>query len=241
MTAQTILVVLLLAAPVAAAVGFAIGGFLQVRRRDRLARAAHEAGLLFSAEDPFDVTRRYARFAIIGGGHGGRATHMTYGRLGGLPVRAFDFRYEIGHGTRRQGRHYAVVAVEALGPVAPLLLWRCGDLDLAPLAARQATERLGQWDCRGRGAAQAVAKLPEALARGATGIEVLGPVEPGGLEPAGSAEGDAAGTLLVWAPVRRGQLYAVRLADGLALAEALAGRQSDRTSPAQADRASPEC
>ncbi|MCJ7544716.1 MAG: hypothetical protein MUP47_09185 [Phycisphaerae bacterium] len=241
MAAQTVLIVLLLAAPVATAVGFAIGGLLQVRRRDRLARAAHEAGLLFSAEDLFDVSRRYARFAVIGGGHGGRATNVTYGRLGGLPVRAFDFRYEIGHGTRRQGRHYAVVAVEAMEPATPLLLWRWGDLDLAPLAARQATERLGDWDCRGQGAAQAVAKLPEALAGAATGVEVLGPAELAGVRPAGSVEGDAAGTLLVWAPVRRERLYAVPLADALALAGALAGCQTDPAPPAQDDRTSPEC
>ena len=149
LTAQTVLVALLLAAPVAAAVAFAIGGWLQGRRRDRLARAAHEAGLLFSGEDPFDVSRRYADSALLGAGHAGRATNVTYGRVGGLPVRAFDFRYEIGHGTRRQARHYAVVAVEALGPVAPLLLWRWRDADLAPLAVRQATQRLGEWDARG--------------------------------------------------------------------------------------------
>ena len=177
MTAQTVLVVLLLAAPVAAGVGFAIGGWLQVRRRDRLARTAHEAGLLFSAEDPFDAPRRYVRFAMIGGGHSGRAANVTYGRVRGFAVRAFDFRYEVGHGTRRQGRRYAVIAVEDLGAFPPVLLWRRRDADLAPLAARQTAGRAGEWDCRGDRAAQVVAQLPEALAAAVTGVEVLAAME----------------------------------------------------------------
>jgi hypothetical protein len=239
-TAQMILVVLLVAAPVAAGVVFAIGGLLQVRRRDRLARAAHEAGLLFSAEDPFDVPRRYARFALVGGGHSGRAMHVTYGRLGGLPVRAFDFRYEIGHGTRRQGRHYAVVAVEGIESVRAMLLWRQRDLDLAPLAVRGASQRLGDWVALGEAAAGAVAALPQGLAETVTGLETLGSGDVGAVG-AGSGQTDAAGVLLVWAPVRRGRLYAIGLAEAVALAAALTGRggggqASDPTSPA-----GPEC
>ncbi len=241
MTAQTVFVVLLLAAPVAAGVGFAIGGMLQVRRRDRLARAAHEAGLLFSAEDPFDMPRRYVRFALIGGGHGSRATHVTYGRVGGLAVRAFDLRYEIGHGTRRQGRHYAVVAVEAPGAAPPLLLWRSRDADLAPLAAQRAMERLGDWTCRGECAARVVDRLPRAVAEAATGLEVLQLGELAAAPSAGAAEGDTTGALLVWAPVRRGRLYAVPLADAVALATVLAEHHSGQTPPAEPDRTGPEC
>lgn len=212
---QTILVVLLLAAPVAAVIVFAVGGVLQVRRRDRLARAAHEAGLLFSAQDPFDIARRYAGFALIGAGHSGRATNVTYGRLDGLPVRAFDFRYEIGHGTRRSARHYAVVVVESPHPLAPFLLWRAQDADMAPLAARAPSGRLGDWDCRGLGAAPAVAKLPPSLAHTATSIQALPATELG--QP-----GQSGTVLLACAPVRRRIPHLIRMEDVTALATALA-------------------
>ena len=215
MNTQTILIVLLLAAPLAAVIAFAIGGVLQVRRRDRLARAAHEAGLLFSADDPFDVARRYAAFVIIGAGHGGRATNVTYGRLDGLPVRAFDFRYEIGHGTRRSTRNFAVVVVESPDSLPPFLLWRAQDADLAPLSARGPADRLDAWDCRGPGAARAVARLSAGLTR-ATGIQALSAAELG--QP-----GQPGTVLLACAPVRRQALYVIRMEDVTSLAAALAG------------------
>ncbi len=208
-----LLVVLLLAAPAAAVIAFAVGGAMGVRRRNRLARAAHEAGLLFSADDPFDVPRRYADFALVGAGHGGRATNVTYGRLGGLPIRAFDFRYEIGHGTRRHTRHYAVVVVEADAPLPTFSLWSSRQADLAPLAVRQAEGSLNGWDYRGQGAGRALANLSQDLARAATGIEAFGPATGGFTETAAA--------LMVCAPVRRGGSYVGRLEDVVALAAAL--------------------
>jgi hypothetical protein len=219
-----LLVVLLLAAPAAAVIAFAVGGAIQARRRNRLARAAHEAGLLFSADDPFDVPRRYGDFALIGAGHGGRATNVTYGRLGGLPIRAFDFRYEIGHGTRRHTRHYAVVVVETGAPLPKFSLWSSREDDLAPLAVRQAEGSLGGWDYRGEGASRVLASLSGGLARAATGIEAVG-------RSAGDLTENAA-TLLVCAPVRRAGLYVGRLEDVVALATVLSDSKDAPTAPA---------
>jgi hypothetical protein len=211
--AQGLLAILLLAVPVAAATAFVVGGARQVRRRNRLARAAHEAGLLFSVEDPFGVPRRYADFAVISAGHGARATHVTYGRLGGLPIRAFDFRYEIGHGTRRHTRHYGVVVVEVEVPLPPFLLWSNRDGDLAPLAVRQAESESDGWSCRGEGAAWALAHLSGDLAREASGIEAV--------VPTACDVAEVRTSLLVCAPVQRGGLYVGRLEDVVALAKAL--------------------
>ena len=145
-TAFTVLLVLVLAG---ALVAFAVMALRQARRRNRLAKAAAEMRLRFAAEDPFDVPCRYGQFALISGGHSPRAHNVTYGRIGGVPVRAFDFRYEVGHGTRRLTRHYHVVALETGRELPEVLLWHEGDLAAAPPGARSARHRLGAWLCRG--------------------------------------------------------------------------------------------
>ncbi|MGA2265235.1 MAG: hypothetical protein ABSH10_02255 [Phycisphaerae bacterium] len=210
---QGLLAILLLAVPVAAAIAFVVGGARQVRRRNRLARAAHEADLMFSVEDPFGVPRRYADFALISAGHGARATHVTYGRLGGLPIRAFDFRYEIGHGTRRHTRHYGVVVVEVESPLSPFLLWSRRDGEWAPLAVQQADSVSDGWSCRGEGVAWALAQLSGDLARLATGVEAV--------VPTACDVAEVRTALMVCAPVQRGELYVGRLEDVVALAKAL--------------------
>lgn len=126
-----------------------IMGALQVRRTRALAGEAHRMELRFSPDDPFDVPRRYADFALVHCGHSPRASNVTYGRVGGCPVRAFDFRYEVGHGTRRSARHYSVIVVETDLSLPFVLMWHEGDAQAAPLAVRQAGKRRGGWFCLG--------------------------------------------------------------------------------------------
>lgn len=131
----------------AAVVSVIVMGTCQRRRRRRLSQEAHGSGLRFAAEDPFDVPLRYRHFALMEAGHSPRAHNVTYGRLHGLPVRAFDFRYELGHGTRRLTRHYAVVVVETAGRLPAVLLWNRRDLEAAPLAVRTCRQCVGPWVC----------------------------------------------------------------------------------------------
>ena len=142
-------IVLLVGILLAAVVWFAALGILQHRRTRMLARKAHQLGLRFSDQDPFDVPRRYADFAIVGCGHSPRAHNVTYGRLDGLVVRAFDFRYEIGHGTRRAARHYNVAVLEADVALPAILMWNDVDAEYAPIALRQGQGRIACWSVLG--------------------------------------------------------------------------------------------
>jgi len=142
-----------------------------------LARLAHEVGLRFSENDLFDAARRYADFVLVAGGHGARASNVTYGRVGRWPVRAFDFRYEVGHGTRRSSRFYGVAVVETDMPMPPLLMWNNADADMAPLAARTAARQDETWAVRGSDkvfrAAQAVLSRVEGLSCQTCGYSVM--------------------------------------------------------------------
>jgi hypothetical protein len=146
---QSVIVTLLMLL-LAVAVGyFAIMGYLQRRRTFALARMAGEKGLRFSVDDPFDVARRYADFCLLSAGHSAKAHNVTYGRIDQCSLRAFDFRYEVGHGTRRSTRRYNVVVVETPDSMAPVLMWNLIDADNAPLAARQSGETVLAWTCGG--------------------------------------------------------------------------------------------
>lgn len=148
-------------------------GLLQQRRTGALARQAHERSLHFSPEDGFDIPRRCAAFALVSAGHSPQAANVTHGRLRGLPVRAFDFRYEAGHGTRRQTRWYGAVWVETGWPGPAVLVWDPrGDGGL-PLACRGGEEACRGWAFRGdRRRAEAVADACAALAQGGLCVEV---------------------------------------------------------------------
>jgi len=184
----------------AAVLGFCGLGLLQHLRTAALARRANESGLHFSAEDAFDVPRRCAAFAICSAGHSPQASNVTYGRLRGLPVRAFDFRYEVGHGTRRSTRYYCVVLLEVPGPRA-VLLWNRRDGAGAPPAARVPEGTCRDWSYRGDGAqARRLAEVCESLA--GSGVSV---------------EARAEGVMLCFPVRRRGATYApwLELAPGL--------------------------
>ncbi len=216
---QTAFIIVLWAALAAAAVSFGLSGLAQRRRRDRLARAAHEAGMLFSADDLFDVPRQYAEFAAISGGHSARARNVTYGRLSGLAVRAFDFRCEIGHGVRRTGRHCGVIVVEAPADLPPMAMWNRRIAEHVPLAAGAAERRVGDWSCSGdRWACEAA--LDSEPARTASSMEARGALLlvclPAGSSPAGVSGAATAAAL------------AKRLCDRSAGGERSAGGDSAR-------------
>ena len=187
MNPQIILIILLGAALAAASVSFFIVGARQGRRTRTLARSANEAGLLFSADDLFESPRRYWGFSIIRCGHSQRASNVTYGRLTGLPLRAFDFRYEIGHGTRRVSLHYSVAIVETPKSLPVLSMWNLGDAEHAPLEMRQGGVVIGDWSCRGDASAAAtIAASGAELGKQGSSVETRGttllicaPVVPG--------------------------------------------------------------
>lgn len=129
-----------------------LAGVRRLRSR-RLSRWSHEQGLRFSREDPFDVAVRYAGFALFDGGHSARAENVTYGRLDSMPLRIFDLRFEVGHGTRRVVRRYDVAVVETPDPLPGLLLWDERDLEAAPLAAQVCDGQVGGWRYGGPAAA----------------------------------------------------------------------------------------
>jgi hypothetical protein len=198
---QFLLTVLLIAILAAAIASFFVMGLWQIRRRDALCREATEAGLRFSPSDLFDVPRRYGRFALITCGHSPRGHNVTYGRLSGVPVRAFDFFYELGHGTRRSARRYGVVVAETDLELPPVLMWNDADAELAPLAARPGEGRLGCWSCSGD------RRLAEALQEAC-----------GGLASAGASVQTSGHVLMLCVPIRRGRgdrAAALRSAPGI--------------------------
>ncbi len=166
---------LLVVVLIASVISFVVMGLLQHRRTYALGRTAHEKSMRFSPEDPFDVSRRYANFALIGGGHSPRAANVTYGRVGQVGVRVFDFCYELGHGTRRITRRCNVVVVEADFDIPPVLLWSDRDAALGPLAARRRSGHVRCWSYSGRSAVAAtVADACSSLAGRAVSIETKG-------------------------------------------------------------------
>jgi len=110
-------------------------GLAQRRRRRSLARTAHEMGMIFSAEDPFDFTRRYGRFTLASAGHSPRAENVIHGRRRGWPLRALDYHFEAGHGPPRLTRRYGVIVVETDLEVGSALLWPASEGGLFPPAA----------------------------------------------------------------------------------------------------------
>ena len=146
---QIAFIMLLVGVLAAVVVSFVIMGLMQLGRTRTLGREAHALGMRFSAADPFDVPRRYADFALVSSGHSPRANNVTYGRLADWRLRAFDFRYEVGHGTRRATRHYSVIVVEADRELPAVLMWHDQDIEAAPLQARNSDAHVGSWTYRG--------------------------------------------------------------------------------------------
>ncbi len=203
---------------IAASISFAGMGLGTMLRRRRLAGDAHGSGMKFFPDDPYDVPRRYADFAVISSGHSPCANNVTAGGLGGRVLRAFDFRCELGHGTRRLTRRYSVVVAETLEAQSSLLMWHAGDADLAPLAARNMQGRVGQLNYRGcREMAQAAERACQRLDQAMPSIEVRGSV------------------VLIAAPVSRSiRRHALALEDVAGILDALDNRVADQADSGEA-------
>jgi len=170
---QDIFTLLLIGVLIASVVSFVVMGFRQLRRTNLLARKAHEMDLHFSPSDPFDVPRRYGGFDLISRGHGPRAYNVTHGHICGVPVRAFDFRYEVAHATRRTTRHYSVIVVQIRMALGKLLMWHVDDAQAAPLSSGISARRVGKWMCRGDLAlARALAEADGPLGDQTASVEV---------------------------------------------------------------------
>jgi hypothetical protein len=169
---QQAFTVLLVGVLGAACASFVVIGLVRTRRTRLLRKQAFEMGLRFAASDPFDVPRRYAGFTLLSAGHSPQAGNVTYGRKEGRLVRAFDFRYEVGHGTQRRTRYYRVAVVESDRPMPGLLMWHDSDAGAAPLVAGFAEGHVASWRFRGsRDAAEALADLPDRSAGGGVSFE----------------------------------------------------------------------
>jgi len=101
----------------------------QWRRRVAWRRAAGECDLKFSLQDIFDLPRRYAGLSLMQAGHSAYADNLIYGRLDEWFLRAFDYRFEAGHGPQRVTRRYCVVAAETQLSLAGASAWRDVELD----------------------------------------------------------------------------------------------------------------
>ncbi len=212
---HTVFIVLLIGTLAASAVSFAVMGLLQHLRASALARKAHEMGMQFSSDDPFDLPCILADFALVSSGHSPRAENVTHGRLDGRAIRAFDFRYEAGHGTQRLTRHYSVIAIEPPHEADWMLMWHEDDAPAAPMSLRLANRHLGRWFYQGsRPVAVALGKVCEKLGR------------PVSMETRGN-------TVMLFMPVPRSRrAYAAQVADVAEIAADIVkalGRASPRS------------
>ncbi len=120
-------------------------GWSRRRRLLALARIAHETGMRFSPDDPFDLTRHYSGFVLPSAGHSGRAENVVFGRYDGWVLRAFDYYFEVGHGTRRMSRRYSIITADTDLDLPDLLMWSSDDTEHVPLAVRRPLGQAGQW------------------------------------------------------------------------------------------------
>lgn len=146
---QTLIVMLLFGAMGLTLVVFAVRGMRQQRRTVALARKVEQRGMRFSAEDPFNLIGRHGMFALMEGGHSGLANNVTHGLLGSVPVRAFDFQMECGHGTRRTIHRCLAVIVEFDRAIPELLMWRTETPQGSLLPAQFGGDQRGPWTYRG--------------------------------------------------------------------------------------------
>jgi len=170
-----VLTLLLILSLLAAVIAFTAMGYMQRRRRGRLSVAAHDMGMRFSAEDPFDTPARYADFALICSGHSQCAANFIHGPVDRYAVRSFDFRYEVGHGPRRCARQYSVIAVVFDKMLPELIMWSKSDVEAMPLAMTLPHGEVSGWNYRGeREMARLLAEAFADEADEGLGIEIRG-------------------------------------------------------------------
>ncbi len=120
-------------------------GGKQYARRCRLAERAKQRGMEFTRGDSQRLVLSYEDMALLCAGHSRRIENVISGRLGSWSVRAFDFRYDVGHGLRRMRRFYHVVLVDVARWMDSVLMWHVDDLQRAPFLVRQCDQRVGAW------------------------------------------------------------------------------------------------
>lgn len=108
----------LLIAALVVACSAAVAGMIAVedlRRRRRtnvLGRRAHSRHVRFSVEDPFNMPKRYRRFALMNAGHDFCVRNVCDSPSDAGRGRTFDLHFDVGRGRRREHRHYAVAVIE---------------------------------------------------------------------------------------------------------------------------------
>ncbi len=166
-----ILVVTLLAS----LISFTIMGLKRSARTRVLAKDSHKRGFRFSREDPFNVPVRFGEFAIISCGHSPRAYNVMYGRLGNWSIRAFSFRYEVGHGTRRLTRRYGIVVISTEHKLPGVLMWNDGDADQSPLEVKHGEGHIECWSFVGNSKlAEVLGKKAASLGERGLGMQIRG-------------------------------------------------------------------
>jgi hypothetical protein len=148
---QIAFLVILVVALLAAVVSFLTMGVRDAARSRAMGRQCARRGLRFDRDDPYDIPLRYGDFALLAGGHSPRATNVAHGQTPYGALRAFDFRYEVGHGARRATRCYSVVVVDSPQPRPRALLWNGDDLEQGPLALAHPDGQTGRWVHQGGG------------------------------------------------------------------------------------------
>lgn len=145
----TAFVAILIVALIAAVIFFVMMGISHEKRTRKLSAMAFVRSARFSREDPFDIPQRYRDFVLISCGHSPRAFNVTYGQVDRWTLRSFDFRYEVGHGTRRMSRLYSVVVIDTQMQLPNVMMWNDSDSDNAPLEIRQVDGHIGRWSYAG--------------------------------------------------------------------------------------------
>jgi hypothetical protein len=173
---QDVFVSLLLCVLAIAVVSFLVMGVRHARRAQILAGFAYDQGLRFSREDSLGIVRAYRGYALIRSGHSPRASSVIHGHVEGRQVRAFDFRYEAGHGPKRICRNYHVVVVSGPSELPPAILWNVRDAAWTPLEVQPSTWRSGDWLCQGsdRVVQAARRRLGEELLEMGVSVQVAG-------------------------------------------------------------------
>jgi len=142
-------VVILVVALIAAVISFVVMGVFHEKRTRKISAMAFARSARFSREDPFDIPQRYRDFVLISCGHSPRAFNVTYGQVDFWTLRSFDFRYEVGHGTRRLSRLYSVVVIDTHLKLPDVMMWNDSDSDNAPLEIMQIDGHIGRWSFAG--------------------------------------------------------------------------------------------
>ncbi len=158
----------------------AIGGYIVmgIRRHvsmNDLKRHAARRGVQFSHEDPISILQQQGQFSLLSSGHSPQVCDVMHGRIAQQVLSAFDFRYEVGHGTRRMTRRYHVALLHLPHTCDDLLLWSQGDDSGCPLAVLGKGKTFGAWRYVGsREQAERLAALVQDVSLPAACLEVRG-------------------------------------------------------------------